>query len=58
MAHVRPEVRIGGAVRKLVFTALLITFTLFTVYGLATYHYEETISNGAMICLSCIGVGG
>jgi len=35
--------------RKFVFVVLLVLFVVFTVYGLRTYHFEETISNGAMI---------
>ena len=35
----------------------LIAFEAFLIYGLMTDHFWETLSNGAMICLSCIGVG-
>jgi hypothetical protein len=35
----------------------LIVFEAFLIYGLQTDHFWETLSNGAMICLSCIGVG-
>jgi len=46
-----------GAVRKLVFTLLLLAFAIFTVYGLSSGDFAETISNGVTICLTCIGVG-
>lgn len=45
-----------GAVRKLVFTLLLIALSIFVGYGLIVGDFLETLSNGAMICLTCIGV--
>jgi hypothetical protein len=45
-----------GAVRKLVFTLLLIALSIFVGYGLVVGDFLETLSNGAMICLTCIGV--
>jgi hypothetical protein len=45
-----------GAVRKLVFTLLLIVLSIFVGYGLVVGDFLETLSNGAMICLTCIGV--
>lgn len=45
-----------GAVRKLVFTLLLVVFGAFIGYGLVVGDFLETLSNGAMICLTCIGV--
>lgn len=44
------------AVRKLVFTALVIFFVLAIWYGVAAGDFLETLSNGVMICLTCIGV--
>ncbi len=35
----------------------LVTVVAFLIVGLVTEHFGETLSNGAMICLSCIGVG-
>lgn len=43
--------------RKLVFTALLVVFVAAIVYGVRDYQFIETMINGTMICLSCIGVG-
>lgn len=43
--------------RKIVFVILTALFVAFAAYGLATDHFAETLLNGAMICLSCIGVG-
>ena len=48
--------RTGAAVRKLVFTLLLVILGVFIGYGLAVGDFLETLSNGAMICLTCIGV--
>ncbi|MFH1502360.1 MAG: hypothetical protein ABIG03_04870 [Candidatus Eisenbacteria bacterium] len=42
--------------RKLVFAVLLILLCASVAYGLAVGDFWETISNGVMICLTCIGV--
>ena len=42
--------------RKLVFTILLLTLCIFVGYGLILGDFSETLSNGVMICLTCIGV--
>ena len=39
------------------FVIALVAFEAFLIVGLVTEHFWETLSNGAMICLSCIGVG-
>ena len=39
------------------FVVALVILEAFLIYGLETDHFWETLSNGAMICLSCIGVG-
>jgi hypothetical protein len=39
------------------FVVALVTVEAFLIVGLVTEHFWETLSNGAMICLSCIGVG-
>jgi len=39
------------------FVVALVTFEAFLIFGIVTDHFWETLSNGAMICLSCIGVG-
>ena len=39
------------------FVIALVVFEAFLIIGLVTEHFWETLSNGAMICLSCIGVG-
>jgi hypothetical protein len=39
------------------FVVALVTVEAFLIYGIVTDHFWETLSNGAMICLSCIGVG-
>ena len=39
------------------FVIALVVFEAFLIVGLVTEHFWETLSNGAMICLSCIGVG-
>ncbi|MCK4409384.1 MAG: hypothetical protein KAW67_04830 [Candidatus Eisenbacteria sp.] len=39
------------------FVIAFVVFEAFLVVGLVTEHFWETLSNGAMICLSCIGVG-
>ena len=39
------------------FVIALVAFEAFLIVGLVTEHFLETLSNGAMICLSCIGVG-
>jgi hypothetical protein len=44
-------------VKKVAFTILLALFALSTVLGLRSFQFEETQSNGAIICMSCIGVG-
>jgi hypothetical protein len=41
----------------LFFTLALVVFEAFLIIGIVTDHFWETLSNGAMICLSCIGVG-
>jgi hypothetical protein len=41
----------------LFFTVALVAFEAFLILGIVTDHFWETLSNGAMICLSCIGVG-
>lgn len=43
-------------VRKLVFTLLAVVLSAGVVYGLIVGDFWETLSNGAMICLTCIGV--
>jgi len=43
--------------RKIVAAVLLAGFVAFAVYGVTVYQFDETFVNGAMICLSCIGVG-
>lgn len=39
------------------FAVALVAFEAFLILGIVTDHFGETLSNGAMICLSCIGVG-
>lgn len=41
----------------LFFSIALVIFEAFLIIGIVTDHFWETLSNGAMICLSCIGVG-
>jgi hypothetical protein len=41
----------------LFFAVALVAFEAFLIFGIVTDHFWETLSNGAMICLSCIGVG-
>jgi hypothetical protein len=41
----------------LLFALALVVFEAFLIFGIVTDHFWETLSNGAMICLSCIGVG-
>jgi len=41
----------------LLFTLALVIFEAFLIIGIVTDHFWETLSNGAMICMSCIGVG-
>ena len=43
--------------KKVAFTIFLALFVLFTVFGLRALQFDETQSNGAIICMSCIGVG-
>jgi hypothetical protein len=44
--------------RRVIFFVIgLVVFEAFLILGLQTDHFLETLSNGAMICLSCIGVG-
>lgn len=43
-------------VKKLVFTFLLVAFGALIAYGLVSGDFLETLTNGAMICLTCIGV--
>lgn len=47
----------GPSKRALFFVIGLVVFEAFLIIGLETDHFWETLSNGAMICLSCIGVG-
>jgi hypothetical protein len=44
-------------VKRVTFVVCLALFVLFTVFGLRGLQFEETVSNGIMICISCIGVG-
>jgi hypothetical protein len=47
-----------ASVRKTVlFVLALVAFEAFLIVGIVSDHFWETLSNGAMICLSCIGVG-
>jgi hypothetical protein len=47
-----------ASVRKTVlFVLSLAAFEAFLIVGIVSDHFWETLSNGAMICLSCIGVG-
>jgi hypothetical protein len=39
------------------FVVALVVFGIFLIYGLWNEHFWETLSVGATICLSCIGVG-
>jgi len=41
----------------LYFALALVILEAFLIFGIVTDHFWETLSNGAMICLSCIGVG-
>ena len=41
----------------LFFSLALVVFEAFLIIGIVADHFWETLSNGAMICLSCIGVG-
>jgi len=43
-------------VRIFFFTLLFILFGAVIAYGLSVGDFWETLSNGAMICLTCIGV--
>jgi len=54
-AGIYREPNSGRAV--LLFTLALVVFEAFLILGIVTDHFWETLSNGAMICLSCIGVG-
>ena len=48
----------ASTMRKTLFFVLaLIAFEAFLIIGIVGDHFWETLSNGAMICLSCIGVG-
>lgn len=42
--------------RRFVFTLLLVLLCASVVYGLTVGDFLETLSNGVMICLTCIGV--
>lgn len=42
--------------RKLVFVLLLVLLSASVAYGLASGDFFETLANGVMICLTCIGV--
>jgi hypothetical protein len=46
----------GAPVRKLVFILLAIALGAALIHGLASGGFFETLTNGAMICLTCIGV--
>lgn len=43
--------------KTIAFVIALAVFEAFLIIGIVTEHFWETLSNGAMICLSCIGVG-
>jgi len=43
-------------VRKLLFVLLLIMLSASVAYGLYAGGFFETLTNGAMICMTCIGV--
>ena len=45
-----------NSVRILFFTLFFIIFGAAIAYGLSLGDFWETLSNGAMICLTCIGV--
>jgi hypothetical protein len=47
----------SSARNAMFFVIALVTVEAFLIVGVATDHFWETLSNGAMICLSCIGVG-
>jgi hypothetical protein len=48
----------SGTARKTVyFVIALAAFEAFLIVGIVSEHFWETLTNGAMICLSCIGVG-
>jgi hypothetical protein len=42
--------------RKLIFALLVIILSASFVYGLVSGGFFETLTNGAMICMTCIGV--
>ncbi len=45
-----------NTVRIFLFTLFFILFGAAIAYGLSVGDFWETLSNGAMICLTCIGV--
>ncbi len=45
-----------NSVRILLFTLFFILFGAAIAYGISIGDFWETLSNGAMICLTCIGV--
>ena len=47
----------GPARTAMFFVVALVVLEAFLIVGIVTEHFWETLSNGAMICLSCIGVG-
>ena len=48
----------ASTIRKtILFVVALVVFEAFLIIGVVSDHFLETLSNGAMICLSCIGVG-
>ena len=47
----------GPARTATFFVIALVAFQAFLIFGIVTEHFWEMLSNGAMICLSCIGVG-
>jgi len=48
---------VSTARKTVFFIVALVVFEAFLIIGIETEHFWETLSNGAMICMSCIGVG-
>jgi hypothetical protein len=44
------------ALRAVIFGSLLLGFAACLAHGLSAGDFWETVSNGVMICLTCIGV--
>ncbi|MBD3348327.1 MAG: hypothetical protein GF400_03905 [Candidatus Eisenbacteria bacterium] len=44
------------SVRTIMFVALAVALAASMVYGIAVGDFRETVTNGVMICLTCIGV--